>query len=87
MPVLEGNRVPTRLSDPSPEIASKTSSSRLLVEQENRCRARVKDRPGDLDDRAQELPVALLGSQDAGGDRGSQVISRHRDPIMFVAVR
>lgn len=47
----------------------------------------MKDRLGDLDDRAQELPVALLGSQDAGGDRGSQVISRHRNPIMFVAVR
>jgi hypothetical protein len=31
--------------------------------------------------------VALLGSQDTGGDCCSQVISRHRDPIMFVAVR
>ena len=48
---------------------------------------RAEDRPGDLDDRAQELPVALLGLQDAGGDRCSQVISGHCDPIMFVAVR
>ncbi len=38
IPVLDGKRVPTRVSPPCPETASKTSSSALLVVEEDRRR-------------------------------------------------
>jgi hypothetical protein len=47
----------------------------------------MEDRPGDLDDRAQEFLMALLGSKNASRNRGSKLLSRHRDPITFEAVR
>jgi hypothetical protein len=59
----------------------------LLVKEEDGRGARVEDRPCNLDDRTKEILVALLGTQDAGCDRGSQVVPTHRDPITFEDVR
>ena len=60
IPVLDGKRVPMRSPSPSPETASKTSSSALLVEQEDRRRLGAEDRPRDVDDRLEQLAVGLL---------------------------
>ena len=47
----------------------------LLVEEKDRRCACVEDRPGDLDDRAQELPVAVLGPEDASCNRCAHVFA------------
>ena len=61
---------------PCPATASKTSSSVLLVEQEDRRRLRLEDRPRRLDDRLEQRPVELLGAEDAGRDGVVEAVAR-----------
>ena len=52
---------------------------RLLVEQEDRRPLSAEDRPGHLDDRAQEPCEVLLGCHDTCGDGGVETV-RHGSP-------
>jgi len=71
--VLEGSACPTRLSEPSPATASKTSSSAA-----SSCRkieaAFAEKIPARLDDRLEQGTMLALGGHDAGGDGGLQIL-------------
>jgi hypothetical protein len=59
----------------------------LLVQKEDGCGPRRKDRARDLDDRAQERDVLLFCAQDAGRDYGAKILPAQLSPPTFVAVR
>ena len=71
---------------PSPATASKTSSSVASSSRKIDDALRAEDRPGDLDDRLQQLAVVLLGAEHSRGDGAAQVVA-HRLPPTLVAVR
>ena len=61
---------------------------RLFVVQEDRGGLRPEDPPRDLDDRAEELPVGILGAEDAGCDGGAELVAiGHAASPTFAAVR
>ena len=88
MPVPAGKRVPSSVSSPSPDDGLEHELLRLLVEEEDRRRLGAEDRARDLDDRREERAERLLGADDAGGDRRTQVrLVGHVPPPTLFAVR
>ena len=79
-PVPAGSACRRSVSSPSPATASKTSSSALLVEEQDRRRLGAEDRARDLDDRAEQRAVALLRAEHAGRDGRAQLVRRSRAP-------
>src|SRR5262249_12996326 len=59
----------------------------LLVEKEDRRALRREDRTRDLDDRAEQLRVCLVGASDAGGDGSTQRVVAHDGPPTLSAIR